>query len=199
MCCLLPKIVLFIYLSIYLIKSTKNEIQNGHSNSERIIRRNKSLLELINEDYENEKNEELIERIEILKPYTEKVSKNVAIKMTEEFNKNPQKYKSDFDKEIFLSDVKEKKSCGEIKIATYKLLKNSTKVGVFHVGVFVCGIEIHFHRPGLEYWIPKYFHTRFDGGHFKNYDEIFLKNKNGGGGKAGEMSKQIYLLLKLLM
>uniref|UniRef100_A0A915N910 PPPDE domain-containing protein n=1 Tax=Meloidogyne javanica TaxID=6303 RepID=A0A915N910_MELJA len=133
-----------------------------------------------NNELTSEEVEDLIERIEILKPYAERVSEKVAIKMNKEFEKYPEKYHHAFDEEIFKTKVKENKSCGEIKIAAYELFKNSTKVGVFHSGVFVCGIEIHFHRPGLEYWKPKHFHTRFNGGHFKQYDGISIKNENGG-------------------
>ncbi|KAF7638367.1 hypothetical protein Mgra_00002049 [Meloidogyne graminicola] len=63
-----------------------------------------------------------------------------------------------------------------IMMLIVNLISNSTNIGIFHVGVFVCEIEIHFHSPGIEYWIPKYFHTRFNGGHFKSYDNILIKN-----------------------
>jgi len=43
--------------------------------------------------------------------------------MNKEFEKYPERYHHAFDEETFKTKVKENKSCGEIKIATYKLLK----------------------------------------------------------------------------
>ncbi|KAL3072010.1 hypothetical protein niasHT_035692 [Heterodera trifolii] len=88
-------------------------------------------------------------------------------------------YGPQFDAAKFKADVEAEKPCdGEpLQVAEYYLFRWSSKLGIYHAGLFICGIEIHFHHPGIEFWKPMEYSTRFVGGMHRNYRPISYGGK----------------------
>uniref|UniRef100_A0A914H1Y7 PPPDE domain-containing protein n=1 Tax=Globodera rostochiensis TaxID=31243 RepID=A0A914H1Y7_GLORO len=84
-----------------------------------------------------------------------------------------------FDPVMFRKDVDNDKPCDEepLQIAEYYLFRYSNKMGLYHVGLLVCGIEIHFHLRGIEFWKPMAYSTRFVGGIHRDYRTVYYKGR----------------------